>query len=272
MFEYSTKQSIISELSLPTKALLFVFFVFLAMLISDPVVLFPILLVCIFLCIISGMSIGGLLSSIKPILLIFVFLFIFSAFTYNTDLAIHDYAKMVFFSIYDGKSIDIGLTSGGLLFGLGFVLKMLIMMYASALLAFTSPVEDLLYGLQKIGLPYQLGLMMTIAIRFIPTLTREVEQIQQAQRARGSMLVETKGPGQTIKNTVPLFVPMIVSSIRRSDTMAMSMVSRGFGFTNQRTVLVEITLMLKDYLFAIALVIATIALLYIRNRMGLGIL
>lgn len=272
MFEYSSRKTIISNLSLLSKAFIFLVFVILAMIFSDPIVLMPILIVCISMCLISGMSISKMANSIKPILVIFAFLFVFTAFTYNIELAKHEYAKVILMDVYDGSLVDIRLSSGGLLFGLGFILKMLIMMYASALLAFTSPIEDLLYGLQKIGLPYQIGLMLTIAIRFIPTLTLEVEQIQQAQIARGSQINQKNNPAQAVRRTIPLFVPMIVSSIRRSDTMAMSMISRGYGYTNHRTVLVEIKYLFIDYI-TIFLLLAITGLLIVLNRQtGLGVL
>lgn len=272
MFEYSRKESFLSEMGLYTRLALFIVFVIMAMVFTDPILLGAILLVCILLCVIAGMSLGQMFSTLKPLAMIFGFLFLFSSLTFSIDHVQHSYAKIVYFSIFQSKFMDVALTSGGMLFGLSFVLKMMIMMFSSALLVFTSPMEEMLYFLERTGVPYQMGLMMSIALRFIPTLTREVTQIQEAQKARGAGYKHKGGARQSVQGTIPLFVPMIVSSIRRSDTMAMSMISRGYGYQKKRTQMVELPFTVQDGLYILALVGITSVLLYAKLKMGLGVL
>ena len=272
MFEFSRKITFLSQMGLFARLALFSVFVALAMVFTDPITLAAILLVCVLLCILAGMSLKKMLSTLKPLLSVFGFLFLFSAFTFNVDNVMHDYARHVYLTVYQSKFLDIALTSGGMLFGFSFALKMMVMMFASALLIFTSPIEEILLFLEKIGLPYQIGLMMSIALRFIPTLSKEVSQIQEAQKARGAGIKQKGGTRQAVKGTIPLFVPMIVSSIRRSDTMAMSMISRGYGFKNHRTQLVSLSLNILDVIYILVLVGIASFLFYSKARFGLGVL
>lgn len=273
MFEYSNKRTILSELGLPSKTLLFFSFMVLAIVFTDPIILSAVLAICIVLCKIAGINLKSLLNYLKFMLTIFFFLFLFSAFTYNIGNVRHWYAKYTFFVIYEfGDFATIALTSGGILFGLGFAIKIMIMMFASSLLTATSRIEELFLGLEKLGLPYQFGLMMMIAIRFIPTLTREAEQIQQAQRVRGAVIRRRGKFSQTVKGVIPIFVPMIVSSMRRVNTMAMSMTSRGYGYTTDRTQLTGIRFRFDDLIFIVMLVLCVAILIYLRSINGLGLL
>ncbi len=272
MFEYSLKRSFLSDMGLYTRLVLFIVFVAFAMVFTDPITLSIILLVCIFLCVSAGMSLKQMLSTLKPLAVVFGFLFVFSAFTYSVENVRHDFARHIYFVLYESKFFTLSLSSGGMLFGLSFVLKMMVMMFASALLVFTSPMEEVLLFLEKIGFPYQIGLMLSIALRFIPTLSKEVVQIQEAQKARGAGFKHKGGAKQAVKGTIPLFVPMIVSSIRRSDTMAMSMISRGYGFSKKRTQLVELPVKLSDIIYIFILVGVASLLLFANAKFGLGVL
>ena len=270
MFEFSQKTTIISEMSFFTKLILFIVFIILSMVYSNPSILLIILIISIILCLIAGMSLPNLVSSLKPLLLIFILLFIFTSFTYDISNVRSELARRVFFTIYESRFLNIKLTSGGMLAGLAFVLKMAIMMFSSALFVFTTPMEEVLFFMEKIGLPYQLGLMMSIAMRFIPTLTNEVVQIQDAQKTRGAGIKHESGTKQAVKGTIPLFVPMIVSAIRKSDTMAMSMISRGYGYENKRTQIVELRFNLHDALISLLIILVSMTLIYYHIRLGFG--
>jgi energy-coupling factor transport system permease protein len=272
MFEFSRKQTILSKMGLYARLVLFGAFVAIAMIYTDPIALAVMLMVCIFLCLLAGMSLKQMLSTTKPLLTVFGFLFLFSSFTYSVNNVNHEYARHVYFTLYDSKFMTVALSSGGMLFGVSFVFKMMVMMFASALLVYTSPMEEILLFLEKIGFPYQIGLMMSIALRFIPTLSKEVAQIQEAQKARGAGFKRKGGTKQAVKGTIPLFVPMIVSSIRRSDTMAMSMISRGYGFSKHRTQLATISMNVLDIFYILILIGITSFLLFAKTKLGLGVL
>ena len=88
-------------------------------------------------------------------------------------------------------------------------------------------------------------MMMTIALRFIPTLTEETDKIMKAQKARGADF-ETGNLIQKAKSLVPLLVPLFISSFRRADELAMAMESRCYRGGEGRTRMKELQFSSKD--------------------------
>lgn len=270
MIAYSSRVSPISSLRIITKGIIFFGFLFLAVFVTDPLSLLLLVGVCLVLARIAGLGLRTLLATFFPILPIFVFILIFTAFTFNPANAVHDYARHVLIDFTQLGPVRIALTTGGILFGLSLTLKMTVMMFSSSLLTFTSSIEELFYGLERIGLPYQFGLMTAIAVRFIPILRREAETIQQAQRARGAHLGAGRGLTQKVAGVAPVFVPMIASGMRRSETMAMALVSRGYGYTKQRTQIVDGTPRPVDLVVIGVIVAVVVGVVYLRVAFGIG--
>ncbi|MEH7248097.1 energy-coupling factor transporter transmembrane component T [Neobacillus niacini] len=266
--------SFFKGMNLYSKFALFIGFVAVAIVINNPLHLLPVFFLVLIMCFSAGVSLKSMTNMIKGVSGIFLILFIFSSFIYDVTSAQTEMAKTVYFVLWETKFIDIGLTSGGMLTGANFILKMLIMIFASNLFSQTTTIEEMLFGLNRIGLPYQVGLMLSIALRFIPTLKKEVEQIQQAQKSRGaSSKKKANGKkGAVVKGVIPLFVPMIVSSMRRSDTMAMSMTSRGYGYTNKRTQLLDIKFGIPQLIFILIIIIVFALCLYAKSNYGIGVL
>ena len=105
-------------------------------------------------------------------------------------------------------------------------------------LSLTDGIEHLLSPFKKIGVPaHELAMMMSIAIRFIPTLMEETEKIMKAQTSRGADF-ETGNVLKRAKSLVPLFIPLFISSFRRADELAMAMECRcyhgGIGRTRMK--------------------------------------
>ena len=270
----SRKASCLKKMNFYSKFVIFASFTAHAVIIHNPIHLLPFVFLGLVLCLISGVSIKTLFGMAKAVMGIFLFLFIFSAFIYDVDAAHTDMARKIFVMIWQNDFIKFGLTSGGMLTGLSFILKMLILILASNLFMQTTTMEEILFGMNRIGLPYQFGLMLSIALRFIPTFKKEVSQIQQAQKSRGaSNKRKADGKkGNAVKGVIPLFVPMIVSSMRRSDTIAMSMTSRGYGFTPKRTRLLEIKFGILQILFCIFFVCVFAVSLYAKSTWQFGLL
>jgi energy-coupling factor transport system permease protein len=124
---------------------------------------------------------------------------------------------------------------GGLRLGLLLAARILILVSAAGLLtATTAPValadgmEDLLSPLKRLRFPaHEVAMMMTIALRFIPTLGEEAEKISRAQAARGADF-EGGGLLRRARALVPLLVPLTVGAFRRADELAEAMESRGY--------------------------------------------
>ena len=144
----------------------------------------------------------------------------------------------------------------------------LLVMGTSMLTLTTSPIEltdgleSIFNPLKRLGFPaHELAMMMTIALRFIPTLIEESDKIMKAQMARGADF-ESGNLINRAKNLVPLLVPLFINSLRRADELATAMEARCYRGGEGRTRLNELKTTPKDYV-ALAIVIlflgATIA-------------
>lgn len=102
-------------------------------------------------------------------------------------------------------------------------------------ISLTDGIEELLTPFTKIGLPsHELAMMMTIALRFIPTLLEETDKIMKAQMARGADF-ESGNILRRAKNLVPLLVPLFVNAFRRADELAIAMEARCYRGGDGRT-------------------------------------
>ena len=153
------------------------------------------------------------------------------------------------------------ITDVGLRFGILISLRLILLIVLSSLLTFTtSPikltdaVEKLLSPLKKFGVPaHELAMMMTIALRFIPTLLEETDKIIKAQKSRG-VDFETGNIFRRLKMFVPILVPLFLSSFRRADELAMAMEARCYRGGEGRTQMKKLNFNRADF-FAGAFVI-----------------
>lgn len=112
----------------------------------------------------------------------------------------------------------------------------------SSLLTYTTRPMDLTFGLEKLLSPLkrfrvpvgELSLMMSIALRFIPTLLEETDKIKKAQMARGADF-ESRHLASRVRSLLPLLVPLFVSSFHRAEELAMAMEARGYRGEEGRT-------------------------------------
>ncbi len=119
-------------------------------------------------------------------------------------------------------------------------------------LELTDGMEKLLSPFGKIGLPaHELAMMMSIALRFIPTLIEETDKIMSAQKARGADF-ETGSIVKRAKALIPILVPLFVSAFRRADELAVAMESRCYHGGEGRTKMYPLKMAARDY-FVIAL-------------------
>lgn len=137
----------------------------------------------------------------------------------------------------------------GLIYTFRLVVLILI---ATVLTLSTSPVEltDALYKilapLKKFGIPvYDLIMMMTLAMRFIPTLLQEAERIQKAQMSRGASFEGNLV--QKMKSVIPLLLPLFISAFRRADELALAMDARCYHGGEGRTSFVQLKFSGVDY-------------------------
>ena len=111
----------------------------------------------------------------------------------------------------------------------------------------TDGIEKLLNPFKKIGIPaHELAMMMTIALRFIPTLMDETDKIMKAQMARGADF-ESGNLISRAKSLIPILVPLFISSFRRADELAMAMESRCYRGGEGRTRMKQLKVTQRDY-------------------------
>jgi len=162
-------------------------------------------------------------------------------------------------------------TTKGLLMGLFVGVRLVLLVAATSLLTlttspveFTDGLERLLRPLRRIGVPaHELAMMMTIALRFIPTLLDETEKIMKAQMARGADF----GRGNVLQRArafIPVLVPLLVSAFRRSEELALAMEARCYHGGEGRTRMKELRWRPADAAAAIVVAAASLALLRVR--------
>ncbi|OIQ58596.1 energy-coupling factor transporter transmembrane protein EcfT [Moorella thermoacetica] len=123
-----------------------------------------------------------------------------------------------------GRVTDVGLTACTML-----ALRMLAMTSTIPVLLATTPPKDMIVAfVEKLRVPYVYALMLVTSLRFIPTLQEELGLIIQAQRARACDL-ESRNIFRRLRAIVPLALPLLLMSVQRARTMAISMETRGFG-------------------------------------------
>lgn len=177
----------------------------------------------------SRVPAGYILKGMKPVWLLVVFTAVINLFMTGGENILF---KWGFFKITQ-ESVSIAVS---------MMVRVVLLVTLSTLLTLTtSPmtlttgIEKLLKPLGRVGFPaHEVAMMMSIALRFIPTLTDEAEKIMKAQAARGNDF-ESGGIIKKAKGMIPLFVPLFISAFRRADELAMAMECRCYSGGKNRT-------------------------------------
>ena len=197
---------------------------------------------CLFAIALSRIPAKMFVKSIKPIVPILIF-------TSLLNLLFIDKGTVLF----AWKFIHI--TQGGIQTSVFMVIRIIFLIAGTSLLTYTtSPIqltdaiERLLSPLKKLHVPvHELAMMMTIALRFIPTLIEETDKIMAAQKARGADL-ESGSLMQRAKALIPILIPLFVSAFRRAEELATAMECRCYRGGEGRTRLRQMQSGARDYI------------------------
>ncbi|MFJ8237364.1 energy-coupling factor transporter transmembrane component T family protein [Ureibacillus sp. NPDC094379] len=244
----------------PRSKLVFVFaFIIIVFLANNAVTYALLLAFTLFVVLLSRIRLYFLINGLKPVILLLVFTFLIHIlFTREGDVIL----DLGFLKIYEE----------GLKQGIFISIRFLVLVFMTSILTLTtSPIsitdgiEVLLNPLKKVKLPvHELALMMSIALRFIPTLMDETDKIMKAQMARGSDL--SAGPMKDrIKAVVPLLVPLFVSAFKRAEDLATAMEVRGYRGGEGRTRYRQLKWDWKDSLCLATLVLFAVLLFIYRS-------
>ena len=140
--------------------------------------------------------------------------------------------------------------------------------YTTSPIALTDGLELMLNPLKKIKIPvHEMAMMMSMALRFIPTLIEETDKIMSAQKARGADF-ETGSLAQRAKALLPILVPLFVSAFRRADELAVAMESRCYHGGSGRTRMKQLKMQGAD-IFALLLGALLLAAVFVMKKFGL---
>lgn len=140
--------------------------------------------------------------------------------------------------------------------------------YTTSPISLTDGLERLLNPLKKVKVPvHELAMMMSIAMRFIPTLVEETDKIMSAQKARGADF-ETGSIFERAKALLPVMVPLFISAFRRADELAVAMESRCYHGGEGRTRMNVLYMQRRDWITLVVGVLV-LALVIVLNILGL---
>jgi len=192
---------------------------------------------------ISKVGFKALLRGMKPVLFIVVFTAILNIF-YTKGAGAPLVSVWIFQIYWEGlRAAFFMVVRIMLLISCTFLLT-----YTTSPILLTDALEDLLGPLKKLHVPvHELAMIMSIALRFIPTLIEETDKIMSAQKARGADF-ETGGLLQRAKALIPLLVPLFISAFRRADELAVAMECRCYHGGEGRTKLRQLKYAGRDFL------------------------
>lgn len=193
-----------------------------------------------------------ILKSVKPILPLMIFTGVLNLFFIKGETPLFQWGII---SIYP-EGVDTALFM--LIRVLTLIIGMSLLTYTTSPIMLTDAIERLLSPLKKIHVPvHELSMMMTIALRFIPTLVEETDKIMSAQKARGAEM-DTGGLIKKAKSLIPVLIPLFVSAFKRANELATAMECRCYHGGEGRTRLKVMHTALRDYV-AIVIMLALFA-------------
>lgn len=236
-------------------AVLYIIVVFLAQNLAAFAFLTAVTLAIVFL---SGIKLKVILKGLKPLIFIIAFTAIVNIFWTTGE------TKWVNFGI-------IQIYREGVMFALLMIVRVICMLagtsviltYTTTPIALTDGLERLIAPLAKIGVPtHDFSMMMTIALRFIPTLIEETDKIMKAQQARG-VDFSSGGLMKRLRSFMPVIIPLFVSAFRRAEELAIAMESRCYRGGEGRTRMTQLHLHARDIMTLISLLLIGAAIVLI---------
>ncbi len=208
-------------------------------------------LLLVIIVILSKVPFGYMLRGLRPVMLIIVFSALINLF-FTAGVPV----------------VNLGwvqISWEGILMAVKMSARLALLILGSSLLTFTTTplsltdgVEKLLQPFKRLGLPaHELAMMMTIALRFIPTLLEETDKIMKAQMARGARL-DSGNLIERARNLVPILVPLFVGAFRRADELAMAMEARCYRGGENRTRLKTLKFTRRDLWATLFILVSTL--------------
>ena len=257
--QYYPGNSVIHRLDPRTKLLGMIVYIVIVFLVKNIAVFALPAAFIVLTVLLARVPVSYLIRSLKPIRFLLVFMFVINLFMIQTGDEILSW--WIIRMTWDGVHQAVFITLRLILLLLGTSLMTL----TTTPIALTDGMEKLMLPLSKIGFPaHELAMMMTIALRFIPTLIEEADKIMKAQMARGADF-ESGNIVKRAKSMVPVLVPLFISAFRRADELAMAMESLCYHGGEGRTRMHVLRFHKGDAFSAAALLLLTLMIIAVQE-------
>lgn len=214
---------------------------------------------------VSRVPVKSVLKTVKMVMFIVVVTLIINVFFYTDGTPLLEWWK-------------IKITDEGLIYASKMAMRLIFLVVATSLITLTTTPMNLTDGLESLLTPlkwikipvHDLAIIMSIALRFIPTFMEEIDKIMMAQKARGAAF-DNGGLIKRAKAMLPILIPLFVSAFRRADELALALDARCYNATDKRTKMKKLTLSWRDLVAAVA-VSAFLALVIMMKTGFFGLL
>lgn len=256
--QFFPQNSIVHRLDPRVKILLVICFVVVLFMLSNILTLVFTMCFILILYKLSKIPLKLILKNIKPILFIIIFTSIINIFFTKGD---------VIFSFW-----KFSISKEGLILAIMLIIRIINMISISALLTYTTSPIELTFALEKLIGPFKffkvpvsdIAMMMTISLRFVPTLIQETDKIMLAQKARGAK-IDTGNIFQRVKSFIPVIVPLFISAFRAADELAIAMECRCYNGGKGKTSMKQLNFSKNDFIISSFMAIFFIFIFVIDN-------
>ena len=249
--------SVIHKLDPRTKIILAVLFIVAVFFANNPITFLAITAFTVILVSLTRISFSVIIKGIKPIIFILIFTAILNLFLTGGEgeplvsfWIVKIYKEGIFRAVFMALRVILLIVGSSVL-----------LTYTTSPISLTDGLESLLSPLKVIGVPvHTFAMMMSIALRFIPTLVEETEKIMNAQKSRGADFTS----GNLVKRAkalIPLLIPLFVSSFKRAEELATAMECRCYRGDKNRTKLVKLEYKARDYILMLVFVLFMAAII-----------
>ncbi len=262
--QYYPSESLIHRLDARAKVILAVLYIVCSFLCKNILSFAALALSAILLVLLSNIPLKAIFRAIRPIIFVMLFTVILNVFWTKGKAPLFSWGILTVYpeGLYSALFMLVRIIS--LIVGTS-----IFMTYTTTPIALADAIEQLLAPLKRLRLPvHEFSMMMTVALRFIPTLVEETEKIIAAQKARGADF-SSGGLIKRAKALIPILIPLVISAFRRADELATAMECRCYRGGDGRTKLHVLHYAPTDFLMMIVLVLFGVILVGL-NMLSIG--
>ncbi len=258
--QYYPTDSFTHRMDPRAKLVLVIAFIVMVFLAESFLSYFAVIVCVVSAALVSRIPLSKMLKSIKAIIMLLIFTGILNLLFYNGETVLWSWWR-------------IKISVEGIIFSIKMVLRLVLLVMGTTLLTYTTTptsltdgMESLLTPLKYIKVPvHDIAVIMSIALRFIPILSEEVDKIMMAQKARGASF-DTGGLLSRAKALLPILIPLFVSAFRRADELALALDARCYNATPNRTRYKVMKFGLRDLAGAIGMAAFIVLVVALNNN------